>query len=93
MSNWEQIIASRARHGTFVGNSKEDENAYYEFFGGSAPKADQVSGTFFTHLRRAFQLLRLEKVTFEKPALSLPLKRSCTKNIGAAYVGQNCSER
>lgn len=93
MCNWEKMIAAKARHGTFYGHDPADEDAYYEFFGGSDPSFGQTNGINIAIFRRVFQLLKSRNVTFEKPVRSLFLKQSINENIGAGCVGQYSSER
>ncbi len=76
MSNWEQIIATKARHGTFVGNRSTDEDLYYEFFAGSDARRLDFQGMVSAIYHRSLDLLKRAKVTFPKPALSLFQKRA-----------------
>lgn len=35
MGNWQEMMRTRARHGSFVGRGSRDEDSYFEFFAGS----------------------------------------------------------
>ncbi|MEM8541890.1 MAG: hypothetical protein AAGF25_13125 [Pseudomonadota bacterium] len=93
MSNWKQIIAARARHGSFVGNGTANEDDYYEFFGGSDSYIDLANGTLIANFSKVFRQLKPRNVTFEEPVRSLFLKQSINEKIGAGCVGQCSSER
>lgn len=73
MSDWKKMMASKARHGRFNGRSLADENAYFEFFGGSNQRPVDCRGVVSKICAIATQLPKVLKVTF--PTLTINLFR------------------
>jgi hypothetical protein len=71
MSNWERLIATKARHGSFTGSGLADEDAYYEFFADTNPPWVNYRGIVVAIFVIVAAIPRVMKVTFSAPATKL----------------------
>lgn len=71
MSSWEQMIASRARHGSFTGRGLANETEYYEFFECRTLQLDEVTHKIASIYSRSLSMMKSPNVTFRIPANNL----------------------
>lgn len=86
MSNWERMMASKARHGSFRGDSfrggsfrgrsfrgsgLSDEDAYYAFFADPVPRSVDCGGIVSAIVAIVTAVPRVLKGTFLAPATKL----------------------
>lgn len=71
MSNWERMIVSKARHGSFRGGGLTDENAYYAFFADPNSRSVDCGGIVSAIVVIVTTLPQVLKVAFLAPATKL----------------------